>query len=340
MKKLRLICLFAFFVLSLTLVSCDSGGTNKTTGKNGTGPQTEEGVQTASEDSQTADGSQTASEDPQTADGSQTGTEDPQITDVAKKPVLIAEMDFSDPSLIEYPYWSNGSQLGGSLSFQNGYAEGEFPESDSAGVSYVWLSCKLWQFPEGDNLDQIFIEFDAQMPGSVKRGFKFCKVFGLDYSEDSSYSTHESNCTFGIDYVTGNFSQVNYGDGTGLFAEDTAKSIHFDGSITSNIGRSPNPEINYYGGNSWSASNWGEDWHHFRLMVKFNSGTSPENEIADGEFYVEIDGVAYLYAKNIFNRHYSSAPIRGVGFYNITQNNPGFKFNYDNIKISKNGFME
>lgn len=256
------------------------------------------------------------------------------------EPVLITTMDFSDESLLEYPYWTFGSQLGGTLTFENGYAHGEYPPLTKQGGVYVWLSCKIMNYENCDTLSQLFIEFDARMPSESKGGMKFCKVFGQSYENDPE-NIGVSNCTFGLEYTTGAFLQVSYGDGAEL-DNDTKNTIVFDGSITSNIGRAPNPEINYYDGNTWEASDWGNEWHHFKLMVKFNDGTTAENEIPNGEFYIEIDDVPYVKVKNIFNRNYNSAPIRSVGFFNQSQGegHPGFSFDYDNIKISKNGFMQ
>ncbi len=256
------------------------------------------------------------------------------------EPELIAFTDFSDINKLASPYWSYGAKNGGTLTFENGYAEGSYPALTKNGDVYVWLSCKVYKFEGCDDLLQIFIEFDAQMPGPIRGGLKFCKVFGQDrYVDPENIGT--SNCTFQLNYETGAFYKIGFGDGS-FEDNDFQNIIALDSLANSYLGRSPSPEIDYYGGNNWVETDWGEGWHHFRLMVKFNDGTTAENEVPNGEFYVEIDGIPYVKAKNLFNRSYKSSPIQSVGFFNQAQSegHPGFLINYDNIKISKYGFTK
>jgi hypothetical protein len=84
---------------------------------------------------------------------------------------------------------------------------------------------------------------------------------------------------------------------------------------------------------------WGTGWHHFRMHIKFNSGTSSSNEVADGEYYLEIDGKVYVDATGFFNRNPQNGPIGYVGFFGWAQDDPQpFDVWYDNIVISTGGF--
>lgn len=183
------------------------------------------------------------------------------------------------------------------------------------------------------NLSELYISFRAKMPAS-KHGIKFCKVFGQQ--SGGGYA----NCTFGLEYQTGAMKQVSFGDGTSV-GNDTAQVINLDGSSPPLIGRSYGSATVLTPQNAFfSESAWGSGWHDFKLRVKFNSGTTAENEIADGEFYVEIDGVVYVNATGLFNRHYSNLPISHVSLWNFTTSDPpsDFELWYDDFRLSTGGF--
>jgi hypothetical protein len=133
---------------------------------------------------------------------------------------------------------------------------------------------------------------------------------------------------------------VSFGDGTGV-ANDTDKVINFNGEYPSWIGRAygKGAVVTLAQKNIWAASNWGTTWHHFKIHIKFNSGTSAATEVADGEYYVEIDDKVYVDAKGIFNRHYSNKPIQKISFFDWSQGGTApFEIWYDDIKITTGGF--
>jgi hypothetical protein len=77
------------------------------------------------------------------------------------------------------------------------------------------------------------------------------------------------------------------------------------------------------------------------MHVKYNSGTTAENEVADGEYYVEIDGKVYVNATGLFNRHYSNLPIDRVEFFNWAQNGTQpFEIWLDDIRVTTGGFLQ
>lgn len=196
------------------------------------------------------------------------------------------------------------------------------------------------------NTLSVYIEFDAKMP-TAKHGIKFVKIFGA--SNGGSYA----NTTFGLDYTGTNYGgmyQVSYGDGTDV-GNDTGNVIHLSGYSPASIGRSyqHGAVVQTPQNTDWFASNWGTTWHHFRIYLKFNSGTTAQNEVNDGEYYVEIDGLVYVWATGIYNRHYSNIPyINSVDFFGWSQTaddnssfgaSNTFELWYDNMVISTDGFV-
>ncbi|TDQ25763.1 hypothetical protein [Tenacibaculum caenipelagi] len=256
---------------------------------------------------------------------------------------VINEMNFNDGTVPNN--WRIGAQKGASYSFE----ESDISEVGSftnlalkvnypipIGESYFWLNYTL---PSSQNITDIAIDFWAKMPSESKFGMKFVKVFGSK-SVDGGYA----NTTFGLDYTgidNGALYSVSFGDGTEK-QNDTQNIIRLDGKEPNLIGRSFNTALvetpqNEY----WASDYWGTDWHHFKFRLKFNSGTTKENEVADGEYYIEIDGKVYVNAKGVFNRHYSNLPIKEISFGGWSQKgtNP-FEIWLDNIKISTGGFTE
>jgi hypothetical protein len=236
--------------------------------------------------------------------------------------------------------WGFGAQAGGSVEVstdtsQNyggspGSVRGTYPTA-SGGV-YVWGGYDLSSL----DLSELFIEFRARMP-AAKQGLKFLKVFGQD--ESGGYA----NTTFGLDYTGVDFGamyQVSFGDGSSV-ANDTANVINFDGGFPEWIGRSfGTATVSTPQGALWASSSWGDDWHHFRLGLRFNSGTSEADEIADGAYYVEIDGAVYVDAQGLFNRHPTNGPIRNVELFGWSQNgSEPFELWYDDVCLSTGGFL-
>jgi hypothetical protein len=227
--------------------------------------------------------------------------------------------------------WTNyGAQNGGTLAVASNAWKGVM----AAGVNdtTVYATKNIAAL----NLSDIYIQFRAKMPAS-KHGIKFCKIFGQD---DGTYA----NCTFGLNFTgidNGGMLGVGFGDGAGSnTTNDNTNEIFFDSARSSSPGRAPSPTILRPMDADFASTDWGTDWHTFRLRVKFNSGTTALNEVADGAFYVEIDGNVYLNATGLFNRHYSNPPISSVGIWNFTQGTPpsNFELWYDDFKILTDGF--
>jgi hypothetical protein len=191
------------------------------------------------------------------------------------------------------------------------------------------------------NTGDVYVEFDAKVPAAVQ-GVKFLKIFGGRSKVDGASSY--ANATFGMDYNAtprGNMCAVSYGDGTDL-QNDTQVVILFDRDrqiYQSRTEKLKLADIKINERACWSQQNWGDKWHHFKYHVKFNSGTSPETEVADGEFYVEIDGKVYVNASKLLNRHYTNPSISNITLYDWAQNGTEpFELWFDNIRVTTGGF--
>ena len=218
----------------------------------------------------------------------------------------------------------------------HGSIKGSYPARAAGGGGYVWCGYDASALATHD----LYLDFWAKMPTPTKQGLKFLKIFGARGTIDTS---NYANTTFGLDYTgvdVGGMYAVSYGDGATV-SNDTASVINFDGSNGPWMGRSygtavvatPQHHI-------WSASNWGITWHHFRMHVKFNSGTTAQNEVADGAYFVEIDGLVYVDASHLFNRHYSNGPIDRIELFGWTQTGTTpFEIWYDDVRISTGGFL-
>lgn len=253
---------------------------------------------------------------------------------------VLAEQNFESGVVPNSGGWGFGlGDPGGSVTVSKNTAEnyngslgslkGNYPVPTGGG--YIWGVYDVAAL----NLSDVYIEFWAKMP-NVKHGIKFLKIFGQ--RAGSNYS----NTTFGLDYTGVDYGAmyvVSFGDGSSD-SNDTQNIISFDGTYPNGVGRSyGKAKVLTPQKKMWSSSNWGKDWHHFRFHVKYNTGTTAANEVADGEYYVEIDGVVYVDAKGIFNRHYSNKPIQTIGFFDWSQTGKyAFDIWYDNIKITTGGF--
>ncbi len=244
------------------------------------------------------------------------------------------------PTSLNNSGWTFGAQAGGTVGIStnsalnfNGDAGsliGNYPVA--SGNVYVWGTYSVASL----NTEDLYIEFYAKLPG-VKHGLKFLKIFGGQ--QGSGYA----NTTFGLDYTgydPGAMYQVSFGDGSSV-GNDTANVINFDGSSPNMIGRSyGKASVSTPQKSRFASSQWGTTWHHFRMHVKFNSGTSSTNEVNDGAYYVEIDGKVYVNATGLFNRNPANAPIDRVELFGWSQNGAApFEVWYDNVLISTGGFM-
>jgi hypothetical protein len=234
-----------------------------------------------------------------------------------------------------------GSQAGGAVELSSDPEQtyggagkslrGVYPLA-SGGV-YAWGELNIAKEQTRD----IWVRFRARMPSSSPQGLKFLKVFG---GNDGGYA----NTTFGLDYTgveRGGMYCASFGDGTET-QNDTANIILFDGSNPKAVGRAfgksgysaLTPQKSF-----WHAIEWGKTWHLFELHVKFNSGTTAQTEVNDGEIFVRIDGKVYLDAKGVYNRHPSNPPIERVEILGWAQSGTTpFELWYDNIEIAVGGF--
>lgn len=237
--------------------------------------------------------------------------------------------------------WVIGAQNGGAIGVQatTGPAgttvdalEGSYPQPSSSGGQYMWADYNIAQL----NTEDIYIDFWAKMPGA-KGGCKFLKIFG-----DRTAASGFANATFGTDYTgvdSGAILQVTFGDGTDLM-NDGQNVIKLNGSHPQYIGRSygtavvQTPQMT-----GFSSADWGNGWHHFLVHVKFNSGTTMQNEVPNGEFFLEIDGKVYVDATGLYNRNPANGPINRVEFFGWAQHDPAFKVWFYDIRISTGGFI-
>lgn len=188
------------------------------------------------------------------------------------------------------------------------------------------------------NVADLYIQFKARMP-NAKWGLKFLKIFGKVSTTNTPNDTY-SNTTWQLIYGTGAFEAVQFGDGSSL-SNDNASAIGFEGGVQGGLtARNSGAIISCPQSKAFLVSDWGTAMHQFKFRVKFNTGTSALNEVADGAYYLEIDGNVYVDATNIFNRSYQSGNIDRIeiGGY-TTGNNPSFDIEYDDLIISTGGFF-
>jgi hypothetical protein len=211
--------------------------------------------------------------------------------------------------------------------------EGSYP-APGAGGQYILANYNLSNLQTED----IYIEFWARMP-AAKGGCKFLKIFGDHPAGTNSYA----DTTIGTNYAGGDFGSIYlimFGDGTTL-ANDGQHALWLNGQNPQQIGRS-------YGTatvltpqeSAFTSADWGTTWHHFRVHVRFNSGTTAQNETPDGELYLEIDSKVYVNATGLYNRNPANGPIHTVEFFGWAQTDPqAFQLWYDDIRISTGGFL-
>jgi hypothetical protein len=272
-------------------------------------------------------------------------------------PQLLTELQFNSTAAMTTPMvvaslavpaenpagWIIGSQVGGSIGVQPTTSidgtttvnalEGAYPNPPSAG-QYIWADYKL----AATNVEDVYIEFWAKMPSQYKGGCKFLKIFG-----ERSSTTGYADTTIATDYTGADFGairQISFGDGTTL-TNDSQNVININGTNPTLIGRSYGTAVvNTPQMSTFSSSAWGTAWHHFRVHVKFNDGTTSQSEVPNGEYYLEIDGKVYVDATGLYNRNPANGPINLIEFFGWAQKDPGpFQLWYDDIRISTGGFM-
>ena len=257
---------------------------------------------------------------------------------------LLTELKFNSTTL-SAPGWGFGSKRGGVISVQptagpdpsagTVYAlVGSYPPPTGLGGQFIWADYSVAAL----NTEDLYIDFWAKMPG-VKEGCKFLKIFSTHPAGTNSYA----DMTFLAQYSGGDLGaigQVMFGDGT-VLANDAQNVINLNGSYPNWIGRSygtasvQTPQMH-----TFSSADWGSGWHHFRIHLKFNSGTTSQNEVPDGEVYLEIDGKVYVNATGLYNRNPANGPIDRVEFFGWAQSeSQPFQVWFSDIRISTGGFV-
>ncbi|MBW4052630.1 MAG: hypothetical protein HIU85_14430 [Proteobacteria bacterium] len=240
--------------------------------------------------------------------------------------------------------WIIGAQNGGELGVESIASPnasgtnvdalvGTYPKPATTGGSYLWAQYDMAAL----NSEDVYIEFWARMPGN-KDGCKFVKIFGQDLPQGGyANTTFETDFT-GVDY--GSIRQISFGDGTTL-DNDTQNVINFNGTYPDWIGRSYGTAVvNTPQMSNFSSADWGSVWHHFRIHVRFNSGTTSQDQTPNGEYYLEIDGKVYVDATGVYNRNPANGPIDHIGFFGWAQSDPSaFEVDYYDIRISTGGFV-
>lgn len=205
----------------------------------------------------------------------------------------------------------------------------EFPDSTGA-----YYNSGLSFYVEGTP-QEIYVEFYAMLPTANPRGAnKFFKIFGANTGIGYANSTYQLS-------TNGEFAGILFGDGT-TDGNDNAQVLYYNGSNPTFIGRNFGvATVSLPAAASFVFPENDNQLHRFRIKHRFNSGTTAETEINDGEYYVEVDGVVYCHATGIFNRHYTNAlHMEQIGFMGVTQDDDPLKVVWDTIQISTGGFMD
>ncbi len=274
-----------------------------------------------------------------------------QFNSTAQMATSVSAASVASPSSVSTSGWVIGAQGDGSIGVSQTPAassaatpmssastvdalEGSYPASSRAGGQYMWANYSVANL----NTEDIYIEFWAKMPSQYKGGCKFVKVFG-----ERLTSTNYADTTLPTDYTGADFGAIMgfyFGDGTSI-TNDSQNVLYLNGDAPQYIGRSygtavvQTPQMS-----DFSSADWGTGWHHFKIHIKFNSGTTAQNALPNGEYYLEIDGKVYVDATGLYNRNPANGPISYIQFFGWAQNDPEpFQLYYDDIRISTGGFM-
>lgn len=252
---------------------------------------------------------------------------------------LIGRADWSlhaltPTSILTGTSWStwttvNATQSVVSNAVQMNYPNSVANEGTSANVAFYITDQAII-------VDDVYIQFEARMP-NLKGGLKFLKLFGRN---DGTYA----NATLAADYAgyeIGGFPYIGFGDGA-TTTNDTQNLIWTKNQTQNALGaRNSGATIVTPQANWFTGADWGTGWHTFKFRMKYNSGTTAGNEVADGIFYLEIDGNVYVNATNIFNRHYSNPrAFDNIGLGGWSQSiNFAWDVWFRNVKISTGGWV-
>jgi hypothetical protein len=195
------------------------------------------------------------------------------------------------------------------------------------GSESYWLEKDLSR----DNLNEATVEFDFKVTYGAGElpygGCKFMKLFGIPYSPEGF-----ANITFGMNYYDRNeLKEVSYGGGSTLLLRDSQSTIRYNGTQVNTY--EPKPVIISY---SYAIDDHlDQNWHQFRAYARYN-----DNDQANGEYKVWIDGILRLHAMGVTNRHNNNSPYfwkAHFGGYNGSTSSsfPPWHLTIDNVKITK-----
>lgn len=257
--------------------------------------------------------------------------------------VLIARADWAQHGLTptalpgyagttSWIHWEGGASI-----TQNGtFARGVYPDTTGSNVNGGFAL----QLDESLAIDDIYIQMDVRYPlaAPAKQGLKFLKFFGADGDNVSTFGS--ANFTFNPQYDNnGIWDWVAFGDGT-TTGNDTTNAIFFTNTNPTWIGRSfglPSVSISRPANSNFQ---FDSNWHTIKVNARYNTGTSAGNEIPNGRFYVEIDGVVHLDAQGFFNKHPQNKRIfKSLELFGWTQNTQAFTIDYRNVRVSTGGFL-
>ncbi len=260
---------------------------------------------------------------------------------------LIARADWSLHGLVPTTITGYESTTGwgewGDITQSGDYVRGVYPDTTGGNANQGIILT----LDESLGIADVYVEMQVRYPlaAPAKQGLKFLKFFGGDGDGVSTFDS--ANFTFNPQYDTGGlWDWVAFGDGT-TTGNDTSNVIFF--GTTDGNPESPGYNASWIG-RSFGSENvqrpqgegfqFDDNWHTIRVNARYNTGTSSGNEVANGRFYVEIDGVVYLDAQDFFNRHPTNPRyMKSIEFFGWTQNTQAFTIDYRNIKISTGGFV-
>ncbi len=250
-------------------------------------------------------------------------------------PVLLSRLDISG-GLVNGNGWTFAVVDGASVQKLNDgtddFIRGTYDDGTSGGNSWVQVR---YTFPYRYETD-IYLQFWARKtPGG---GSKFVKFYG------QRSGNNQANATFTTEYINGDVTYIAYGDGAGVdpVQNDTANGV---ATYTPNFiptGRAGPLTRTITNGGLFSAADWGDGtvWHKIQMRLKRNYGTSASDEINDGVVELRIDDIVRAKGVNIYNRHYSNAPLDFVEFLSYAQQNNPFQLDVKKITVSKHGWVD
>lgn len=254
---------------------------------------------------------------------------------------IINETEFNDGTPGE---WQTYTSATGSLDFSQGVARGIIPEVTGASDrgTHVNMTYEIYEDGQAPSEDifEIFAEFDARMPEGAKGGIKFFKIFGIRTDDQGNVENQTlpnfANTTIGLWYTNGELQAVSWGDGEDPVNNDTTSIANLDGQ-NHVLGRAESlgAEVTAPMGRAFGVSDWGTGMHNFKFRVRFNSGTTAQNEKNDGLAEVYIDNKLWLRVDKIFNRHWSNRGIYAVKFFGWANGPcPSFTLDYANARLT------